>query len=206
MPVRARLGGGLVVQGAGGSVQKGDAARQRPWVMICFAPKQTKLAKRIVFGLQEGGLLVKGYEKPADGSSKRLGTIAKAGAFLAVLSEQFVQSKACEKEFLHAVNAGLPLATVHKGTLTETPWLAASKVQPLDFSDKNMFEGSMALLMLQLSPHHVSDFAREMSTMGVERPKLREAEALHLLEQSRADPKASRAILREISGLSLHST
>ena len=165
--------------------------------MICFASSEAKLAKRIVEGLQEGGLLVKGHERPADGSGKRLHNITTAGAFLGILSKGFAKSKSCKAEFQHAQETGLPVATARVGPLDLAPgskaaWLntaSSAHTPPLDFSDPAHFESNMALLMLQLKPHHVSDFAREMSTIGAVMPKMFATEALLQLEQYVAEPK-----------------
>ena len=51
-------------------------------------------------GLEEGGLLLEGDTKPADASGKRMHAIAKAGAFIAVLGDGFVNSKECKAVML----------------------------------------------------------------------------------------------------------
>lgn len=75
----------------------------------------------------------------------------------------------------------------------------------LDFrsNGRARFESSMALLMLQLQPNHVSAFARELSSIATEMPKLRASDAVQALTEARKELKACRSTLRDIVGLAL---
>lgn len=91
---------------------------------------------------------------------------------------------------------------------SKSGWLSkalAASPDDLNFVSDISFQASLALLMLKLNAHHVSDQARETSTIGVtgKVPDVSWAETLLHLEQGMDDPKACRSALRLLLSFAL---
>eukprot|EP00729_Bicosta_minor_P014191 gene14191-20938_t len=183
----------------------------RSWVMISHAEDVAATTKRIVCGLQEGGLLVRGDRKLPLKKREELLHDQGCGAYLAVISKGFEKSKDLKVEFerVSKQGTGLPTMLVMAGPkefVATADWLLPSIEEQggpsklIDFrgNDPAAFDRQIALVMLQLLPNHVSTFARELSAIA--------AEVVQALQDASSDLKACRSTLRDLVGLTLDAS